>query len=103
MVQHRDHATCVMASVGDIPGCSTLNHLNLNDIPICIATPNSITVFKQCPYHRLVSRGIGCFASDSGLVVGSPQCCMLFYSLVYVSVPGEGCLEFDAKVLGVVL
>ena len=65
MVQHRGHATCVMVLVGDIPGCSMLNHLNLMDIPISIGTPNSIIVVYQWSYDRVVSRGIGCFAADS--------------------------------------
>ena len=32
VVQHRGHTTCVMVSVGDIPGCSTIINLNFLDI-----------------------------------------------------------------------
>ena len=44
VVQHRGHATCVMVSVCNIPGCSTLNHLDLLDIFLGIGTPNSRTI-----------------------------------------------------------
>ena len=44
VVQHRGHANCVMVSVCDIPGCSTLNHLNLLAIFLGIGTPNSRTI-----------------------------------------------------------
>ena len=44
VVQHRGHATCVMVSVCNIPGCSMLNHLNLLDIFLGIGTPNRRTI-----------------------------------------------------------
>ena len=42
-----------MTPVCDIPGCTTLNHLNLLDIFLGIGTPNSRTILLQWSYQTL--------------------------------------------------
>ena len=40
VVQHVGHTASVMIPVGDIPGCSTLNHFNLGYVFLSVRAPD---------------------------------------------------------------
>ena len=65
VVQHQCHATSVMISIGDIPGGSSLDQLNLLDILLGVGTPCSGTIFQQRSAELgTISSGLDLFVVD---------------------------------------